>query len=253
MEVTKDCQHGCLVHAGGGIIPLWRFSRNRLAAQPQHALALRRLRHHRHATQGAAVEEAHRLSRAGLSRRRRLHGSGKLGDLARRRLEVRLRAAHHRAAFEPHGDPAAGAVRAAGHRRRARSGAGLPRRVPSRGGLAAVGAGGDRHLRDRPRRSDRHRHRPQSLVQNSAGNRRRHHRARCVPHSGNAAPRLPLDRILRRSPARCHRRLLCGPNCARRPRLAQGDPGFRAHDRNRDQSGNALPCHRHHGSDRDAA
>src|SRR5262249_30884784 len=65
MEVAKDCQHGCLIRAGKAIVLRSCAFRNRLAAQPQHALALRGLRLGRHAAQGAAVEEAHGLSRAG--------------------------------------------------------------------------------------------------------------------------------------------------------------------------------------------
>ena len=59
------------------------------------------------------------VSRPRLSGRGRLHGSRQLGDVARRRVQVRIRAAHRRAAFQPDGDPAAGVVRAAWHRRRA--------------------------------------------------------------------------------------------------------------------------------------
>ena len=143
---------------------------------------------------GSYWAQARRVPRARLSRRRRLHGPGQLGDLARRRLQVRLRAAHRRAAVQPDGDPAAGAVRAARHRRRPRSGAGLPRRVPARGVVAAVGAGRDRDLRDRPGRGDRHRDRAQSAVRHSARDRRADHRARRVPHPVAAEPRLPLDR-----------------------------------------------------------
>ena len=154
------------------------------------------------------------VPRARLSRRRRLHGPRQLGDLARRRLQVRLRAADRRAAVEPDGDPAAGAVRAARHRRRARPGAGLPRRVPARGVVAALGAGRDRDLRHRPRRGDRHRDRAQSAVRHSARDRRADHGARRVPHSVAAESRLPLDRGVHRHAARRHRGLLRDPDRA---------------------------------------
>src|SRR5690349_2257819 len=84
-----------------------------------------------------ALAEDACLPRPRLSGRGRLYGSGQLGDLARRRFQVRLRAADGRAVVEPDGDPVAGFVRAARHRLRPRSGAGLPRRVSARGVVAA--------------------------------------------------------------------------------------------------------------------
>src|SRR3954453_9870274 len=59
------------------------------------------------------LAQAAGVSRSGLPRRRRLHGSGKLGDVARRRLQVRLRATDGRAVVEPDGYRAEIAVRAA--------------------------------------------------------------------------------------------------------------------------------------------
>src|SRR5206468_3599132 len=75
------------------------------------------------------LAQARRFLGPRIPRRGRLHGPGQLGDLARRRLQVRLRAAHRRAHLQCHGDSAAGAVRAARPRSGARSRAGLPRRV----------------------------------------------------------------------------------------------------------------------------
>ena len=89
----------------------------------------------------------------GLSGRGRLHGPRQLGDVARRRLEVRLRAADRCAAVQSDGDPAAGLVRAAWHRRRPRSGAGLPRRVSTRGRRGRSGC--LRRSRSAPRISPR--------------------------------------------------------------------------------------------------
>ena len=180
------------------------------------------------------------VPRARLSGRGRLHGPRQLGDLARRRLEVRLRAADRRAAFQSDGDPAAGAVRAARHRRRPRSGAGLPRRVSARGVVAALGAGRNRDLRHRPCRGDRHGDRAQSAVRHSARNRRADHRARRVPDSVDAKPRLPLDRGFHRHAARRHRGLLHRPDRDGRSRMGRGDPRLRADDRDRAQSRHAL-------------
>ena len=78
------------------------------------------------------------VPRTGLSRRRRLYGPRQLGDLARRRRPVRLRASDGRAALQHDGDPAAGAVRAARHRLGARPRAGLPRQLPDARLLRAV-------------------------------------------------------------------------------------------------------------------
>ncbi len=93
---------------------------------------------------------------------------GQLGHLARRRLEVRLHAAVHHPDVEPHGDPAAGALRAPRHRHGPRPRPGLPRLVLQTGQLRAVAVGGDSHHRPRPRRGDRHGHRPEAAVRHSA-------------------------------------------------------------------------------------
>src|ERR1700730_1108026 len=106
--------NGRVVVAGRALAPQGGFQ-TRLAAQSRHALAVRSLRLDRPAPAPTAVAKPHAVSRARLSGRGRLHGPRQLGDLARGRLEVRLRAALHRAALEPDGDPAAGAVRAARH------------------------------------------------------------------------------------------------------------------------------------------
>ena len=212
----------------------------RLASRPPAAVARGGVRHHRHQADRLVLAQAHVVPRARLSGRGRLHGPRQLGDLARRRLEVRLRAADRRAAVQPDGDPAAGAVRAAWHRRRPRSGAGLPRRVSARGVVAALGAGGDRDLRHRPGRGDRHRDRAQSAVRHSARNRRADHRARRVPDPVDAEPRLPLDRGLHRDAARRHRDLLCDPDRDGRSRMGRRDPRLRADHRDRHQSRHAL-------------
>ena len=115
-------------------------------------------------------------------------------------------------------------VRAAWHRRRPRSGAGLPRRVSPRGVVAALGAGGDRDLRHRPCRGDRHRDRAQSVVRHSARNRRADHRARRVPHPVDAEPGLPLDRGLHRHACSASSRCAsCDPDRDGRSRMGRGD------------------------------
>ena len=207
--------------------------RIRLEAPARNAVAVGGVRHDRHAPDRLVLAQARRLSRTRLSRRRRLHGPGQLGDLARRRLQVRLRAAHRRAAVEHHGDPAAGAVRAARHRGRARSRAGLPRRLSALGVVAALGGERDRDLRDRSRRGDRHRDRAQSAVRHSARDRRDHHRARRVPDPVDAEYRLPLDRGLHRHAARRHRGVLRDPDRDGRSGLGRGDPRLRADHRDR--------------------
>ena len=127
------------------------------------AVAGRSLRLDPHAAVGIAVAQAAHLSRARLSRRRRLHGPRQLGDLARRRLEVRLRAAVRRAAVQSHGDRccsrcARGSASPPGATSR------RPAATPSRDWpswpLWVVGR--NRHLRDRPRRGHRHGDRAQS-------------------------------------------------------------------------------------------
>ena len=230
-----------------------RPTQGRLAQSARAALAGRGVRHHCDPPDRLVLAQADGVPRARLSRRRRLHGPRQLGDLARRRLQVRLRAADRRAAVQPDGDPAAGAVRAARHRRRPRPGAGLPRRISPRGVVAALGAGRDRDLRHRPRRGDRHRDRAQPAVRHSARDRRADHRARRVPHPLAAEPRLPLDRGVHRHAARRHRGLLRRADRDGRSGLGRGDPRLRADHRDRDQSRHALSRARHPRRDRDAA
>jgi hypothetical protein len=139
---------------------------------------------------GVVLAQAAGVPGAGLSGRGRLYGPRQLGHLARRRFQIRLRAAHHRASVQHHGDRAAVAVHAAWGRRRARSRPGLPRFLSALGGVAALAVGGNRHYRDGSGRSDRHRDRPQSLVPYSARNRRHHHRRRRFPDPGAAGIRV---------------------------------------------------------------
>ncbi len=89
--------------------------------------------------------------------------------------------------------------------------------------MAALGAGRNCDLRDRPRRGDRHRDRAQSPVRHSARDRRADHRARRVPDPVAAESRLPLDRGLHRDAARRDRGLLCDPDRDGRSGLARGD------------------------------
>ena len=199
-------------------------SQGRLASSARAALAGRGVRQHLDPPNRVVLAQTDGVPRARLPGRRRLHGSRQLGDLARGRLQVRLHAADRRAAVEPDGDPAAGVVRAARHRRRPRLGAGLPRRISPRGVMAALGAGRDRDLRHRPCRGDRHRDRAQPAVRHSARDRRADHRARRVRHSLAAEPRLPLDRGVHRHAARRHRDLLCGADRDGRSGLGRGDP-----------------------------
>ena len=170
--------------------------RPRLAASFGHALARRSVRLDQDAADRLAVHQAARLSRSRLSRRRRLHGPRQLGDLARRRLQVRLRAAHHRADVEPDGDPAPGALHQARHRLASRPRPSLPRRLPALRRLSALGARRACHLRDGSGRGDRHGDWAQSPVRHSARDRRAADRARRVSHSVDAAARLPLCREL---------------------------------------------------------
>ncbi len=142
---------------------------------------------------GAILAQAAGVSRPGLSGRGRLHGSRQLGDLARRRLQVRLRAAVGVAVVQRDGDRAAVAVHPARRRRRARPRAGLPRFLSALGRRCLLAVGGSRHHRHRPRRGDRHRDRAQSAVPHSARDRRDHHRGRRVS-----------------DPARCRRSAFAG-------------------------------------------
>src|SRR5581483_4712109 len=90
----------------------------RLEAGPWAAAAGGSLRLDPHPTDRSAVAQAPRLFGARLSGRRRLYGSRQLGDLARGRLQVRLRAADRRASVQHDGDPVAGALHATWCRRR---------------------------------------------------------------------------------------------------------------------------------------
>ena len=85
------------------------------------------------------VAQGARVRRAGLSRRRRLHGSRQLGHRSRRRLGVRLPAALRGISLQPDGGAAAGAGVEARHRHRPRSRAGVPRSLLAAGGRSFTG------------------------------------------------------------------------------------------------------------------
>src|SRR5215475_14012495 len=87
-----------------------------VAAQARPASVGGGIRVSRHPTDGFAGQKARSVSWPRLSGCSRLHGSWQLGDIARRWVQVWIRAAHRRSAFELDGDPAAGFVRAAGDR-----------------------------------------------------------------------------------------------------------------------------------------
>ena len=176
-----------------------------------------------------------------------------LGDLARRRVEVRLRAPLHRADVEPHGDPAAASLCAARRRHGPRSRAGLPRRLSAAGRLGALAPCGDRDLRHRHRRGDRHGDRPQPPVRHSARDRRRHHGARRVPHP------LAAEQGFRWIEAFVITLLGVIAVCFL-VQIALADPdwgqvirGFAPTTELDHQSGHALPRARHHRRDGDAA
>src|SRR3981081_631387 len=59
---------------------------------------------------GPVLAQAAGVPRPGIPRRRRLYGSRQLGDLARRRLQIRLRAVVRGAVVQPDGDTDAVAV-----------------------------------------------------------------------------------------------------------------------------------------------
>ena len=155
--------------------------------------------------------------------------------------------------LEPDGHPVAGAVGAARHRQRARSCAGLPRRLSAPGRPCAVGRlrTGDHRLRSG--RGDRHRHRAQAAVRHSADRRRADHRARRVPAAAADEQGLPFSRGLHRRAAGRDRDLLPGPDRAGGAAGRRSARRLRAVDGDRDQSGDALHRHRHPRRDRHAA
>ena len=224
----------------------------RLAPGEGRSATLRRAPHHQHQRRHQRAA-ARRIPWAGLSGGGGLHGPRQLGDLARRRLQVRLHAAGRRPHLQHHGHRSPGLVRAPGYRVGARSRPGLPRRLPALGRLSAVGGGRDRHHRHRYRRGDRHGHRPQPAVRHPARDRRGADRARRVPHPLPAAHGLSLSRGADHYAARRHRRLLRHPDRARQPGVGTADPRLCADHRDRAQSRHALPCHGHHRRHGDAA
>ena len=193
------------------------------------------------------------VSRARLSGLGRLHGSRQLGDRSRRRIEVRLHAAVGHPAVEPDGDPAAGARRAARHRHRPRSRAGLPRQLFAAGQFHAVAGLRGRDHRLRSGGSDRHRDCAETAVRHSPDRRRADHRARRLPAAAADEQGLPLPRSLRHLAADRHRGLLCDPDLRRRAAGCRDAARLPAVDRDRHQSGDALHRHRHHRRHRDAA
>ena len=153
---------------------------------------------------------------------------------------VRLRAALGRASVEPHGDPAAGAVRAPRLRNRARSGAGLPRLVFQARGLSCSGSWP--RSRFAPPTS------PRSSAPPSASTAVRH-----PARVGVFITALDVFLILYLqslgfrwieafvvTTLRRHRRVLRHPGGHGAARHARGDPRFHSDGRDREQPGDAL-------------
>ena len=146
---------------------------------------------------------------------RGLHGSGQLGDIARRWQPVRLCPAVRCAALEPDGHPAAGALRAARHRLRAGPGTGLPGCLSELGEPAPLGAGGSCDHCHGPCRSDRHGDRAQPAISHPARDRHPDHGPRCVFDPVSAEQGVPLGRGVHHHPARGHRPVFSDADCAR--------------------------------------
>src|SRR5262249_56997181 len=106
IQGASGIHHDPVVRAARAIVPRLRISRTRLAAQPKHTLAVGGFWLGVDAPARAVMEEAPGLSGTRLSGRSRLHGSGQLGHIARRRGGGPLRAAFHPAALPRGGDPA---------------------------------------------------------------------------------------------------------------------------------------------------
>ncbi len=183
----------------------------------------------------------------------RLHGPGQLGDRPRRRGAVRLHAAGRHPAFQPHGDPVAGACRAPRHRHRPRPRAGLPRPLSADRQLRAVDRLRTRHHRHRSGGGDRHRDRAAASVRHPADLGRADHRARRVPAASADEPGLPLPRGVRHRASERDRDLLPGADRGRRAAGCGGARRFPAEDRDRHQPDDALHRHRHHRRHGDAA
>ncbi len=141
------------------------------------------------------------LCRPRLSGRSRLYGPRQLGDRHRRWLRLRLCPAIGRAAVEPDGDRAAGAVGATRHRRGARPGAGVPRALFATGRDRLVAALRDRDHRLRPGGGAGHGHRAQAAVRPAAGLGRAGDGGGRVPGAGAATLRASAS--WRRSSSRC--------------------------------------------------
>ena len=240
-------------HAGGSLEPCPVGGVVGLARRARRSGAGGGAPQHRDRHEPLALAAGAELPRPRLSRRRRLHGPGQLGDLARRRVALRLHAPLRGAGLQPDGDRPAIALRAARGGERARPRAGLPRLLSGAGLLRALGAGGARHLRHRPCRSDRHGDRPQPAPRHPARDRRRRHRPRRVPGALSAEQGLSLDRGVHHHAARRHRGLLRRADRARAARILGGPRRLRARSADRDQPRHALSGARHPRRDRDAA
>ena len=157
---------------------------------------------------GGLLAQDDGVCRARLPGRRRLHGSGQLGDRSRRRRALRLHADQRDHAVQPDGDPAAGALGAPRHRQRPRSRAGVPRSLLAAGHLRAVAALRDRDRGVRSRRGDRLGDRAQPALRPAAVLGRLLHRARRAARALPAAVPLPLRRGAGGAADPRHRRLV---------------------------------------------
>src|SRR5258708_8536510 len=90
MQAEAELDHGPLVRAARAIAPRLRICRNRLGAQPQHALAVRGFWLGFDAPARTSMEETPGLSRTRLSGRPRLQGSAHLRHPPRWRIQSAL-------------------------------------------------------------------------------------------------------------------------------------------------------------------
>ncbi|CAA9254696.1 MAG: Manganese transport protein MntH, partial [uncultured Craurococcus sp.] len=229
------------VEPAGGAAAARRFQPGRDACERAHPPC------------GRLAAAARRLRRARLSRRRRLHGPGQLGNRPRRRVGLRLHAALGGARLLADGDPAPGALRPDRHRHRAGPGAALPGPLPAPGQPRALGAGRGRHLRNRPRRADRHGDRPQPSLRHPAAGRGGADGVRCVADPLAAAPGRALAGGAGRRADGPRLRLLRGADGARPAGLGGGARRLPAERLDSHRREPALHRHRHPRGDGDAA
>src|SRR5712671_6684962 len=224
----------------------------RMATRANHAIAGRGLPIGSCRGQGLVAEDSG-VRRTWISRRRRLHGSGKLGDRSGRRSAVRLHASQRYSRLESDGDSASGTRIKARRRHWTRSRAGVPRSLLQASRVLPVDRLRDCDLGVRSRGSHRNCDRAQPAVSYSDRLWGADHNPGRAPRAVSAEQGIQTARSAGHRAHRNGRRVFSVRDHSLAAAIWRCDARIHSEDRSLRQPQNALRRGRDTGGDGDAA